>query len=80
VSGVRVAPPVLNNIAAMKLILYIKEAYNELMHKVTWPTWEELQGSAIVVMVASVVIAIVIAIMDVTFRNLMSGIYSMFYR
>jgi preprotein translocase subunit SecE len=64
----------------MKIILYIKESYNELMHKVTWPSWEELQGSAIVVMVASVVIAIIIAAMDVTFRNLMSGIYSMFYR
>jgi preprotein translocase subunit SecE len=63
----------------MKIILYIKEAYNELMHKVTWPSWEELQGSAIVVMVASLIIAIVIALMDVSFKNIMSGIYSIFY-
>jgi preprotein translocase subunit SecE len=32
---------------------YIREAYDELMHKVTWPSWKELQSSALVVMVAS---------------------------
>ena len=37
----------------MKINLYLKEAYNELVHKVTWPTWKELQNSAIVVMIAS---------------------------
>jgi preprotein translocase subunit SecE len=63
----------------MKIINYIKEAYSELMHKVTWPSWEELQGSAIVVMVASFLIAIVIAAMDLTFKNVMSFIYSAFY-
>jgi preprotein translocase subunit SecE len=63
----------------MKIIQYFKETYNELMHKVTWPSWEELQGSAIVVMIASFIIAIVIAIMDVAFKNLMAGIYDIFY-
>jgi preprotein translocase subunit SecE len=52
------------------IIVYFKESYNELMHKVTWPSWEELQGSALLVMVAS---------MDVTFKKLMTGIYEMFY-
>jgi preprotein translocase subunit SecE len=65
--------------AAMSIIRYFREAYNELMHKVTWPSWDELQGSAIVVMVASLIIAIVIAGMDVIFKNLMNGIYTMFY-
>jgi preprotein translocase subunit SecE len=63
----------------MKLKLYIEEAYNELVHKVTWPTWTELQSSAIVVMIASLIIAIVVALMDTAFRNLMEVIYSMFY-
>ena len=49
------------------------------MYKVSWPSWEELQGSAIVVMVASFIIAIVIALMDLAFKNLMSGIYGLFY-
>ena len=49
------------------------------MHKVTWPSWEELQGSAIVVMVASFIIAIIIAVMDLSFKNIMEGIYGLFY-
>jgi len=63
----------------MKIIRYFKEAYTELVYKVTWPSWEELQGSAIVVMVASFIIAIVIAMMDFAFKNLMTGIYGLFY-
>jgi hypothetical protein len=30
----------------MKLKVYVEEAYEELVHKVTWPTWKELQSSA----------------------------------
>jgi preprotein translocase subunit SecE len=37
----------------MKLRVYMEEAYNELVHKVSWPTWKELQNSAVMVMVAS---------------------------
>jgi preprotein translocase subunit SecE len=62
-----------------KLKNYFKEVYSELVNKVTWPTWSELQASSIIVMVASFIIAIVIAIMDGTFRNLMQLIYSLFY-
>jgi preprotein translocase subunit SecE len=61
-----------------KVVLYIKESYKELVYKVTWPSWKELQGSAILVMVSSLIIAIVVAIMDLGFKNLMSAIYSMF--
>jgi len=63
----------------MKIIRYFKEAYSELIYKVTWPSWEELQGSAIVVMIASFIIALIIALMDLAFKNLMTGIYSLFY-
>ena len=55
----------------MKIGLYFKEAYNELVHKVTWPTWKELQNSALVVMIASLLIALVILVMDLGFKNLM---------
>ena len=58
---------------------YVKEAYNELVHKVTWPTWSSLQGSAIVVMVASLILALVILAMDISFENVMKGIYSILY-
>ena len=63
----------------MKIKNYLKEAYEELVHKVSWPAWADLQSSAIVVMVASLIIALVILAMDTTFRNLMEFIYGMFY-
>jgi len=63
----------------MKIKLYFQEAFNELIHKVSWPTWSELQSSALVVMVASLIIALIIFVMDYSFQNLMDLIYSMFY-
>ena len=63
----------------MKFIIYLQEAYDELVHKVTWPTWKELQSSALVVMVASFIISLVIFAMDLTFRNIMDFIYGLFY-
>lgn len=63
----------------MKIKLYFQEAFDELVHKVTWPTWKELQSSALVVMVASLIISILIFIMDLSFRNIMEFIYGLFY-
>jgi preprotein translocase subunit SecE len=63
----------------MKVLIYLQEAYDELVHKVTWPTWKELQSSALVVMVASFIISLVIFAMDLTFRNIMDFIYGLFY-
>ena len=50
-----------------KVVKYIEESYNELVHKVTWPTWEQLQSSSIVVLVASVIFALIIFAMDYIF-------------
>jgi len=61
-----------------KIITYFQESYKELIHKVTWPPWKELQGSAILVMISSLLIAVVVALMDYGFKNLMSLIYSFF--
>ncbi len=63
----------------MKLKVYIEEAYDELVNKVTWPTWKELQSSSIVVMVASLIISLVIFVMDISFENIMEFIYGLFY-
>jgi preprotein translocase subunit SecE len=43
-----------------KLLLYLRESYNELLDKVTWPTWPNLLDSARVVIIASSIIAVVI--------------------
>lgn len=53
----------------------VRESYNELVHKVTWPSRAELTNSAIVVMIASVILAIFIFIVDYIFEWVMSGIY-----
>ena len=65
------------NVKMRKFINYLKESYAELTKKVSWPTWDKLQSSAIVVMVASVIFAIVIFAMDYCFQNLMSFIYTL---
>ncbi len=61
------------------MINYIKESYNELMHKVAWPSWASLQSSATLVMVASVIFALVIFGMDFVFQHAMEAIYKMLY-
>jgi preprotein translocase subunit SecE len=58
-----------------KVISYFKESYTELVHKVSWPTYKELTNSAVVVLVASVVIALVVWVMDIGFENIMKFIY-----
>ena len=63
----------------MKIFAYLQESYKELVHKVTWPSWEELQSSAILVMVATFIIASIIAVMDLGFKNIMETVYSWFY-
>ncbi|MGQ1946784.1 preprotein translocase subunit SecE [Geofilum sp. OHC36d9] len=62
-----------------KIKVYFQEVYNELVNKTSWPTWAELQNSAIVVMVASVIIAMVIFVMDFSFDNLLEWVYTKLY-
>lgn len=61
-----------------KIKVYIKEASNELLHKVSWPTWEELQSSLVIVLVASLIFSLVIYGMDLAFSNLLSAFYHLF--
>ena len=58
-----------------KFINYCKACYNELAHKTTWPSFAELTHSAVVVLSASLVIALVVWAMDVVFKFVMSSIY-----
>ncbi len=63
----------------MKVVNYVKESYLELVQKVSWPSFSQLQNSAIVVMVASLLCAVVVLAMDLTFENVMQFIYSLLY-
>ncbi len=62
-----------------KIINSIKESYKELVQKVSWPSVSSLQSSAIIVMVASLIFAVVILAMDLTFESLMKTIYQILY-
>ena len=58
-----------------RVIAYIKDSYNELVHKVSWPSMPELSNSAVVVMFASLIIAVLIGIVDFGFDALMQFVY-----
>jgi preprotein translocase subunit SecE len=64
--------------AKLKIQNYVRESYDELVHKVSWPTWNELQNSAIVVSVASLIIALIVYAMDFSFHNLLQLFYKNF--
>ena len=64
-----------NIIAMKKIVNYIKETYDELVHKVSWPTYAELTNSAVVVLYASLLIALVVFVMDFCFQHVMEFVY-----
>ena len=61
-----------------RFVEYIKESADDLMNKVSWPTWKELQSSSIVVAIASLIIALIVYVMDLSFRNVLEILYSLF--
>jgi len=62
----------------MKLVENIKESYNELVYKVSWPTRKELAQSAVVVLIASLILALIVWLMDWCFESIMSFVYGLF--
>ena len=78
-SGVRASLPVLEKKKRMfkKIGNFCKESYNELVHKVSWPTMSELRSSAGVVLIASLLIALLVFAMDQVLQWGMELIYSL---
>ena len=56
---------------------YIKDSYKELVEKVTWPSFSSLQSSTLVVMIASLIFALIVLAMDMSFEGLMGGLYKL---
>ena len=54
---------------------YIKDSYKELVEKVSWPSFSSLQSSTLVVMIASLIFALVVLVMDMSFEGVMGAIY-----
>jgi preprotein translocase subunit SecE len=60
-----------------KVRAYLQDSYNELMNKVSWPTWSELQSSAIVVLVATLIFGLAIFLIDAIFQGVLNVIYNL---
>jgi preprotein translocase subunit SecE len=61
-----------------KIGLYIRDSYKELIQKVTWPTWAELQQSTMIVLAATIIITAIVALMDFVSNGVLKFIYSLF--
>ena len=61
-----------------KIATYFKESYKELMEKVTWPTWAQLQQSTMIVLVATLLFTALVAIMDLGAGPILRQIYKLF--
>ena len=46
------------------IITYFENAYDELIHKVSWPTWKELQETTAIVLAAIAIITLIVFVMD----------------
>lgn len=60
-----------------RFINYCKESFIELTHKTTWPSWQKLQSSALLVIVTTVILAALLWVVDYAFQSVMSGIYTL---
>jgi preprotein translocase subunit SecE len=60
-----------------RLVLSIKESYNELINKVTWPTWSNLQQSTILVLIASLIFALLVFLMDTVSSQVVDFFYGL---
>jgi preprotein translocase subunit SecE len=58
-----------------KVGAYLKDSYHEMLHNVTWSSYAELQGSTRLVVIASIIFALVIWVVDLTFNNILKFVY-----
>lgn len=56
---------------------YVQESYDELVHKVSWPTWPELQQTTIIVLVGLFILTAFIFGMDTVSESVLKFIYGM---
>ncbi len=61
-----------------KIAAYFKDSYRELIEKVSWPTWLQLQQSTVIVLVATVIITAMVWVMDFSSNQLLKLVYSLF--
>lgn len=63
-----------------KVSNYFRDSYKELMEKVTWPTWTQLQQSTMIVLAATLVITAIVALMDFISKGGLNFIYTELFK
>ena len=63
-----------------KIAHYFRESYKELMEKVSWPTWPQLQQSTMIVLAATIVITFVVLAMDTVAGNSLKLVYKQLFK
>jgi preprotein translocase subunit SecE len=61
-----------------KIGTYFRDSYKELMEKVSWPTWTQLQQSTMIVLVATLLITALVSLMDFAAGGALKFIYKLF--
>ncbi|MFN2439002.1 MAG: preprotein translocase subunit SecE [Chitinophagaceae bacterium] len=61
-----------------KVSNYVRDSYKELMEKVTWPNWQQLQQSTMIVLVATLLITALVWVMDFIAAGSLNFIYKLF--
>jgi preprotein translocase subunit SecE len=57
---------------------FLKESFEELMHRVSWPKWEQLTQSTAIVLGATLFITLIVGVMDFVANGSMKFIYGLF--
>ncbi|WP_026996822.1 preprotein translocase subunit SecE [Flectobacillus major] len=61
-----------------KLTQLIKDSWTEVTENVTWPKFSELQASSTLVLVASLIFALVVGMIDFLFKSGLELFYQSF--
>jgi preprotein translocase subunit SecE len=61
-----------------KIQSYFKDSYTELMEQVTWPNWQQLQQSTMIVLIATLVITAIVWVLDLGSSSVLKFVYSLF--
>jgi preprotein translocase subunit SecE len=61
-----------------KISNYFSESFKELSEKVTWPTWQQLQQSTMIVLGATLLITALVWVMDFIAAGSLNFIYKLF--
>ena len=60
-----------------KITTYFSESYKELVEKVTWPNWAQLQQSTVIVLIATVLITAMVWLMDFVSSGFLNFVYKL---